>query len=190
MGRLRDEQTRAPWEPDTMAIVFSTTKGMTAVALAVAHSQGLFEWDDPVAKYWPEFAQNGKAAITVRQLLSHQAGLSAVDVPLDPPKLANLDDLARVSAAQRPSWKPGTRSGYHAISIGWYVSELLRRIDPKKRSAGRFFAEEVAKPLGVDFLHRVAREHPRRTARADQRGGQGLAAVQDQSEVAALAIRA
>ena len=91
-GGLRDERTSAPWEPDTMVIVFSTTKGMTAVALAVAHSQGLFDWDEKVAKYWPEFAQNGKAAITVRHLLSHQAGLSAVDEPLDPARLANLDD--------------------------------------------------------------------------------------------------
>jgi CubicO group peptidase (beta-lactamase class C family) len=151
-GGFRDERTRAPWEPDTMVIVFSTTKGMTAVALAVAHSQGRFDWDDSVANYWPEFAQNGKAAITVRQLLSHQAGLSVVDVPLEPPKLANLDELAKVLAAQRPSWEPGTRSGYHAISLGWYESELLRRIDPRKRSAGRFFAEEVAKPLGIEFF--------------------------------------
>jgi CubicO group peptidase (beta-lactamase class C family) len=150
-GGYRDAQTRAPWDPDTMVIVFSTTKGMTAVALAVAHSQGLFEWDDPVAKYWPEFAQNGKAEISVRQLLSHQAGLSAVDVPLEPATLANLDELAKVLAAQRPAWQPGTRSGYHAVSIGWYVSELLRRVDPKQRSAGRFFSDEVAKPLGVEF---------------------------------------
>ena len=151
-GGLRDAQTKAPWEPDTMVIVFSTTKGMTAVALAVAHSQGLFDWDEKVATYWPEFAQNGKDAITVRQLLSHQGGLSVVDEPLDLPKLADLDVLASVLAAQKPSWAPGTRSGYHAISIGWYESELLRRIDPKKRTAGRFFAEEVAKPLGIDFF--------------------------------------
>ena len=151
-GGLRDAQTRAPWEADTMVIVFSTTKGMTAVALAVAHSRGLFDWDEKVATYWPEFAQNGKGDVTVRHLLSHQAGLSAVDEPLDPRKLADLDGLARVLAAQKPSWAPGTRSGYHAISIGWYESELLRRIDPKQRSAGRFFADEVAKPLGIDFF--------------------------------------
>ncbi|MBL9019917.1 MAG: beta-lactamase family protein, partial [Myxococcales bacterium] len=78
-GGLRDAQTKAPWGPDTMAIVFSTTKGMTAVALAVAHSRGLFDWDEKVATYWPEFAQHGKGAITVRHLLSHQAGLSALD---------------------------------------------------------------------------------------------------------------
>jgi len=151
-GGLRDAQTKAPWGPDTMAIVFSTTKGMTAVALAVAHSRGLFDWDEKVATYWPEFAQHGKGAITVRLLLSHQAGLSAVDEPLDPPKLADPDVLAKALAAQKPAWAPGTRSGYHAISIGWYESELLRRVDPQKRTAGRFFAEEVAKPLGVDFF--------------------------------------
>lgn len=150
-GGVRDERSGAPWESDTLVIVFSTTKGMTAIALAVAHSLGLFEWDEPVATYWPEFAQHGKSAITVRQLLSHQAGLSAVDVPLGPAELANLDSLANVLAAQRPSWEPGTRSGYHAVSLGWYESELLRRIDPKRRSAGRFFADEVAKPLGVEF---------------------------------------
>jgi CubicO group peptidase (beta-lactamase class C family) len=151
-GGLRDATSRTPWEADTMVIVFSTTKGMTAVALAIAHSQGLFEWDEPVATYWPEFAQGGKAAVTVRQLLSHQAGLSAVDEPLDPPKLADLDALAKILAAQKPAWEPGSRSGYHAFSIGWYESELLRRVDPKKRSAGRFFADEVAKPLGIDFF--------------------------------------
>jgi CubicO group peptidase (beta-lactamase class C family) len=150
-GGVRDAATGAPWEADTLVIVFSTTKGMTAIAVAVAHSRGLFEWDEPVAKYWPEFAQRGKAAITVRQLLSHQAGLCCIDEPLDAAKLADLDVMAKILAAQAPAWEPGARQGYHAISLGWYTGELVRRVDPKRRSLGRFFAEEVAKPLGIDF---------------------------------------
>ncbi|HEY5946488.1 MAG TPA: serine hydrolase domain-containing protein [Kofleriaceae bacterium] len=150
-GGVRDATTRAPWTEDTMVLVFSTTKGMAAIALAVAHSRGLFEWDQPVAKYWPEFAQQGKGAITVRQLVSHQAGLCGVDEPFDANKLADLDLVAKALAAQAPAWEPGTRHGYHAISIGWYLGELVRRVDPKRRSLGRFFHDEVATPLSIDF---------------------------------------
>jgi CubicO group peptidase (beta-lactamase class C family) len=150
-GGVRDRATREPWQPDTMVMVFSTTKGMSAIAIAVAHSKGLFDWDDPVAKHWPEFAQRGKDRITVRELVSHQGGLSAVDEPLDARKLGDLDGLARALAAQAPSWTPGERHGYHALSLGWYEGELIRRVDPKHRSLGRFFADEVAAPLGIDF---------------------------------------
>jgi CubicO group peptidase (beta-lactamase class C family) len=151
-GGVRDAASGAPWQEDTMVLVFSTTKGMSAIAIAVAHSRALFEWDDPVAKYWPEFAQQGKSAITVRQLLSHQAGLCAVDEPFDAVKLADLDRVATALAAQAPAWQPGERHGYHAVSIGWYESELIRRVDPKQRSLGRFFHDEVATPLGIDFF--------------------------------------
>jgi CubicO group peptidase (beta-lactamase class C family) len=150
-GGTRDRRRSEPWGEDTLVMVYSTSKGMAAIAIAVAHSRGLFELDAPVAAYWPEFAQNGKEAVTVRQLLAHQAGLCAVDERLDARTLGDLDAVAAAIARQRPAWEPGARHGYHPFSIGWYESELIRRVDPKGRSLGRFFAEEVAERLGLEF---------------------------------------
>jgi len=124
---------------------------MAALATVVAHSQGLFVLDQPVASYWPEFAQAGKEQITVRQLLSHEAGLAAIDVPLDASKLADLDFIAQVAARQKPAWEPGTRHGYHGLTLGFYQGELIRRTDPRHRSLGKFFQEEIAQPLGISF---------------------------------------
>ncbi len=145
---------RAPghdWQADTLALTFSVTKGMSAAAMVVAHSRGLFELDAPVAEYWPEFAQADKQQITVRQLLTHQAGLISVDEPLTVEKLADHDQLAEIVARQRPAWQPGTRHGYHTLTLGWYQSELLRRVDPRGRTLGQFFEDEIARPLGVQF---------------------------------------
>lgn len=150
-GGTRDAETGEPWQEDTLVMVFSSTKGMAAMALAVAHSRGLLEFDERVANYWPEFSRAGKGDVTVRQLLAHQAGLSAIDVPLDLELLADHDALAEVLAAQKPAWDPGARCGYHAISIGFYESELIRRVDPKGRTLGQFFKDEIAGPLGLEF---------------------------------------
>ena len=150
-GGVRDRKSGADWEADTLVLVFSTTKGLSAMAMAVAHSRGLFDLDQRVAVYWPEFAQAGKAGVTVRQLLAHQAGLCAVDAPLTPATLADADALAAVLAAQRPAWEPGERHGYHTLSLGFYEGELLRRVDPAHRTLGRFFRDEVAGPLGLTF---------------------------------------
>jgi len=140
-----------PWEQDTMVNVFSTTKGVSSIAVAHAHSRGLLDYDLPVASYWPQFAEQGKEQITVRQLLSHQAGLCAIDAPMDLALLADPDRVAQAIAAQRPAWTPGELHGYHGISLGWYESELLRRVDPQQRTIGRYFADEIAAPLGLDF---------------------------------------
>ena len=150
-GGYRDGRTRKPWEQDTLVTVFSTTKGVSGLAIALAHSRGLIDYDEKVATYWPEFAANGKADVTVRQLLSHQAGLAAIDRPLSVTDLADLDIVASALADQKPAWVPGTRHGYHAISLGWYEGELIRRVDPAGRSLGRFFAEEIAAKLGAEF---------------------------------------
>ena len=150
-GGWRDPKARAPWVEDTLVLVFSTTKGMASLAVAVAHSRGLFDYDESVATYWPEFAQEGKGDVTVRQLLSHQAGLSAIDEPMDLDLLGNPDRVAAAIAKQAPAWEPGRRHGYHGISLGWYESELVRRVDPQHRTIGRFFADEVASPLGLEF---------------------------------------
>ena len=112
-GDHSDLTRRRAWEQDTLVLVFSTTKGLAAMALAIAHSQELLAYDAPVARYWPEFAQHGKERVTVRQLLSHQAGIPAIEPPLDVATLADLDRLAVLLARQRPEWIPGTRHGYH-----------------------------------------------------------------------------
>ncbi len=159
-GGIRDEATGEPWEEDTMVLVWSTTKGLSALAMALAHSRGLFEYDEPVAKYWPEFVQKGKEKITVRQLFAHQAGLYAFKELGDKDTIADLDRLAVVLASQKPSWEPGTRHGYHGLSLGFYQSELLRRVDPKGRSLGQFFQDEIATPLGIDFYIRLPEDIP------------------------------
>jgi len=159
-GGLRNKSTGEPWQEDTMVIVYSATKGLAAMTLALAHSRGWFDYDERVCTYWPEFAQHGKEAITVRQLLAHHAGLFAFDEPVDRSVVADLDRLAVVLARQKPAWESGTRHGYHAITLGFYESELLRRVDPRQRSLGRFFQDEIASPLGLDFYIRVPASIP------------------------------
>ena len=160
-GGYRDKKRTKPWQRDTLVTVWSTTKGMSAAAMAVAHSRGLFDLDARVAAYWPEFAQAGKEAITVRQLLEHEAGLAVIDQPLDLHTVGDPDSLGAVLAAQRPSWTPGSARGYHAQSLGWYESQLLRRVDPAGRTIGRYFADEVAHPLGVEFYIGLPSSVPR-----------------------------
>jgi CubicO group peptidase (beta-lactamase class C family) len=150
-GGIRDPETGAPWQKDTMVIVFSLTKGMSAMTLALAHSRGWLDYDARVADYWPEFAQNGKAAITVRQLLAHQAGLHAFHEKVDRDVIADPERLAAILARETPEWPPGTRNAYHFLSLGFYEAELLRRVDPGHRTLGRFFRDEIATPLGLDF---------------------------------------
>jgi CubicO group peptidase (beta-lactamase class C family) len=143
--------TKTPWHHDTMVNMFSTTKGVAALAVALAVSQGLFGYDDKVVDHWPEFAAAGKADVTVRQLLGHQAGLCVLTPA---PTMRDVADPARLSAmlaAQKPAWPPGTRHGYHAITLGWYESELIRRTDPAGRTLGRFLADEIAGPLNLDL---------------------------------------
>ena len=136
-GGYRNGFTKQPWQQDTIVNMFSTTKGIASLAVTVAASRGLISYDAKVADYWPEFAQAGKADVTVRQLLSHQAGLSALDAPLLLADLADVDKLSAVLAAQAPAWPPGSRHGYHALTLGWYESELIRHADPAGRTLGR-----------------------------------------------------
>lgn len=159
-GGVRHAATGEPWEADTMVLVHSATKGPAAMTLALAHSRGWLDYDARVCEYWPEFAQRGKEQVTVRQLLAHQAGLFAFDEPVSRAVFADLDRLAVVLARQKPEWEPGTRQAYHALSLGFYQGELLRRIDPHHRSLGRFFQEEIASPLGLDFYIRLPESIP------------------------------
>jgi CubicO group peptidase (beta-lactamase class C family) len=154
-GGVRNKATGEPWEEKTMVLVFSATKGMSGLALALAHSRGWLNYDERICTYWPEFAQQGKDEVTVRQLLSHQAALFAFDAPVDRDVVADLDRLAVILAGQKPAWEPGVRQAYHAFSLGFYEGELLRRIDPRHRSLGQFFQDEIATPLGLDFYIRL-----------------------------------
>lgn len=147
-GGWADAEARRPWERDTVAILFSATKGLAAMTMLALADAGLVDYDAPIARYWPEFGAAGKEAITVRMLMNHRAGLNAIDLPLT---FADLADPARVAPAleaQRPRWTPGTDQGYHAVSYGLYVGELVRRITGAR--LGLAFAERITRPLGLD----------------------------------------
>jgi CubicO group peptidase (beta-lactamase class C family) len=143
-----------------MVIVYSATKGLAAMTMAIAHSRGWLDYERRVADYWPEFAQNAKASVTVRQLLAHQAGLFALDVPLTREVVADPDRLAEVLARQRPAWPPGERQAYHGITLGFYQGELMRRIDPRHRTLGQFFQDEIATPLRLEAYIRLPHAMP------------------------------
>ena len=159
-GGRRTPDGDQPWNKDTMVVVNSTTKGLAAMTLAVANARGWLDYDAPVARYWPEFAQNGKAAITVRQLLDHEAGLVLLDEKLTIEKLRDLDAVARVLARQTPAWTPGTRHGYHTMTLGLYMQEIVRHVDPAHRTLGRFFHDEIATRLGLEFYIGLPRDIP------------------------------
>jgi CubicO group peptidase (beta-lactamase class C family) len=159
-GGVRNKETGEAWEENTMVVIHSATKGLAAMTLAIAHSRGWLDYEERVATYWPEFGQHGKEKITVRQLLAHQAGLFAFDEPVDRSVVADLDRLAKVMARQRPTWEPGTRQAYHALTLGFYEGELMRRLDPRHRTLGQFFYDEIAAPLGEDVCIRLPEEIP------------------------------
>jgi CubicO group peptidase (beta-lactamase class C family) len=159
-GGIADPRRERPWEEDTLAVVFSTTKGWTAVCALLLWERGELDIDAPVAEVWPEFAAAGKAAVTTRHLLTHQAGLPAFDDPVSVEECHDLECVTSKLAAQSPRWEPGTAHGYHAITYGWLVGEVVRRVTG--RTVGRFFDDEVAEPLGLDTYIGLAPElHPR-----------------------------
>ena len=139
-----------PWERDTITNVWSTTKTMAALCLLILADRGELDLDAPVAKYWPEFAANGKSGVLVRNVMSHTSGLPGWDAPITKEDLCDHDKVAGLLAAQAPWWEPGTKSGYHALSQGFLENEILRRITGV--TLGQFFASEVAGPLGADFF--------------------------------------
>jgi CubicO group peptidase (beta-lactamase class C family) len=147
-GHLDKQKTR-PWERDTLVIVYSTTKGMTAICAHQLIERELLDVDAPVASYWPEFAANGKQDIPVRWLLSHQAGLPAPKQPLVLEDLLGWEGMVTALAEQDTWWEPGTKHGYHAVTFGHLVGEVIRRIS--SQSVGNFFRENLAEPLGADF---------------------------------------
>jgi len=149
-GGVVDEATGVPWERDTITNVWSTTKTMTFLCALMLADRGQLDFHAPVATYWPEFAAAGKEAIEVRHLMGHTAGLSGWEEPLAPEQLADWELCTSMLAAQAPWWEPGTASGYHAVTQGYLIGEVVRRITGD--SIGSWFAREVAAPLGADFF--------------------------------------
>jgi CubicO group peptidase (beta-lactamase class C family) len=146
---VADKATGRPWDDRTLQLVFSTTKGAAAICVARLVEAGKLSYDDTVVRHWPEFAAAGKEHVTVRQIMSHQAGLPYTDAVLSVEDLLAVGPVVEALAAQAPVWEPGTAHGYHALTYGWLVGELVRRVDG--RTLGRYFADEVAGPLGLDF---------------------------------------
>jgi len=160
-GTIDDDGT--PWAEDTIINVWSTTKTMTALCALILADRGELDLHAPVATYWPEFAAEGKEAVEVRHLLGHTAGLSGWQEPMEVADLYDWDKATARLAAQAPWWEPGTASGYHAVTQGYLVGEVIRRVSGK--TVGAFFAEEVAGPLGADFHIGTGPEHDHRVAR-------------------------
>ncbi len=148
-GGFADPAKTRPWEKDTIVNVYSTTKTMTALCALILADRGELDFDAPVAKYWPEFAANGKDGVKVSHLMAHSAGLSGWKERITTEDLYDWEKVTALLAAQAPLWPPGTQAGYHAISQGYLVGEVVRRITGK--SLGTFFREEIAEPLGADF---------------------------------------
>lgn len=162
-GGHHDMARTTPWLEDTIVNVWSIGKAVSAICLLRLVEKGEVGLDEPVATYWPEFAQGGKANITVRTLMSHQAGLPAVGKPLPAGyNLTNWDGMCAALAEQEPWWEPGTRFGYHTNTYGFLVGEIVRRVDG--RPIDRFLQEEIAAPLGVDFFFGFGLEHDHRVA--------------------------
>jgi CubicO group peptidase (beta-lactamase class C family) len=162
-GGWADADRTREWQHDTIVNTYSATKGMTATCAHRLFDRGLLDVDEPVATYWPEFAQAGKDRIPVRLLLSHQSGLPIPTVPL-PPDKGFFDWEARTAALaqQAPAWEPGTRCEYHGGTFGYLVGEVVRRIDGRPLEA--FFREEIAEPLGADFMIGFGPGHDHRCA--------------------------
>ncbi|MFL6205695.1 MAG: serine hydrolase domain-containing protein [Acidimicrobiales bacterium] len=160
-GTIDDDGT--PWAEDTIINVWSTTKTMTFLTALLLADRGELDFHAPVAAYWPEFAANGKEAIEVRHLMSHTAGLAGWVEPIEEADLYDWEKATSLLAAQAPLWEPGTRSGYHALTQGYLVGEVIRRVTGGT-TVGQLFAKEIAGPLGADFHIGTAPEHDHRVA--------------------------
>ncbi|MDQ1462362.1 MAG: hypothetical protein QOI08_3846 [Actinomycetota bacterium] len=148
-GGIADVATNRPWDEHALAVVFSTTKGATAICANKLAQESKLDVEAPVARYWPEFAAGGKADIPVKFLLSHQAGLAWVDAEMTLEEALSWDPVVDALARQVPHYEPGSQHGYHATTYGWLVGEVIRRVTGK--SVGTYFRDEIATPLGLDF---------------------------------------
>ena len=184
-GGWADAEHTRPWERDTIVNVYSTTKTMTALTALWLADQGRLDFDAPVAEYWPEFAAEGKGGVKVSHLMSHAAGLPGWIEPIDKHDLYDWDKVTGLLAAQAPLWEPGTKAGYHAVTQGYLVGEVIRRIDG--RSIGTVFREEIAAPMGADFHIGLPASEDSRVADLIPPKGGGLSAAA-QSDVQRVAF--
>lgn len=166
-GGVSDARCRRPWESDTLQLVFSGAKGLLSAAILLLVQRGALQVDMPVSSYWPEFAAAGKGRLRVRHVLDHTAGLPGVSAPIEDGDVLDGRGMADLLAAQRPCWTPGARLSYHALSFGWLLGELIRRVDG--RTAGRFVREEISAPLELDTWIGLPAEHERRMAHTTRR---------------------
>jgi CubicO group peptidase (beta-lactamase class C family) len=167
-GGIADAAAGTPYTEDTLQLVFSSTKGATAICANLLAQRGELDVDAPVSAYWPEFAQSGKGDIPVRWLLCHKAGLPFIDAHLGLAEALDWETATAALAAMTPVWEPGTAHGYHAVTYGWLVGEVVRRITGK--SLGAFFADEVAGPLGLEFWIGLPDDQQSRVAPLTNRG--------------------
>ncbi|CAJ0585688.1 unnamed protein product, partial [Mesorhabditis spiculigera] len=164
-GGFADFDSCRPWREDTMSIAFSSSKAVGAVCVALLVDRKLVSYDDKVASFWPEFATRGKEEITLQMVMEHTAGLPLIDHKITFEEASDWVSMSNRFEDQKPIWKPGTRVGYHALTFGWLVDLIIRRVDPGKRGVGQFFREEIAIPHNIDFhfglpvelTHRVSR---------------------------------
>lgn len=184
-GWLDRARTR-PWQRDSIVNLYSTTKGVAAVAAAMLVDRGKLDVDAPVTAYWPEFGRAGKEQIPVRWLLSHEAGLPAIDEPLPPGGALDWDTVIHALERQAPSWPPGAAMGYHAVTYGWLVGEVIRRITGK--SPGTFVREEIAGPLGIDLFIGTPASEDHRIADMLPPGSRAPLAMGDPNSLAAKAL--
>jgi CubicO group peptidase (beta-lactamase class C family) len=148
-GGFADAARTRPWQRDTIVNVYSATKTMTALTVLLVADRGEIDLAAPVSRYWPEFAANGKDRVTIAHVLSHSSGLSGWAEPISPTDLYDWEKVTGLLAAQEPFWEPGTASGYHAVTQGYLVGEVVRRVTG--RTLGTVFRQEIAEPLGADF---------------------------------------
>ncbi|XP_077998739.1 beta-lactamase domain-containing protein 2-like [Glandiceps talaboti] len=157
-GGYANVEAGDPWQQDTMSTFFSATKGVVALCIAVAVDRGYIDYDQKVADLWPEFGQNGKKDITVRQILNHEAGIPMTSQPLDLDVIKDNTKVGKIVASSVPLWKPGETHGYHSLNFGFVLSQIVQRVDPSHRTVGVFFREEIAKPFGIDFFIGLPKE--------------------------------
>jgi len=162
-GGVADLKTGRNWEEDTLTLVYSTSKGVSAICTHLLAQRGELDLDAPVIKYWPEFKQASKSQIPVRWLLSHRAGLPAIDRRLTPDEALAWDPVVEALAAQAPMWEPGTKHGYHALTYGWLVGEVVRRATG--RTLGAVLSDEVSRPLGLDLWIGLPESEEQRVSR-------------------------
>ncbi|UJR24816.1 hypothetical protein I4U23_006191 [Adineta vaga] len=161
-GGWFDRSHTKSYDNNTLQLVFSSTKGVVAIAAALCVQRGLLDYSELVTKYWPEYGKYGKENTTVADILSHRAGLPSVETP--PEQTINWTAMIHILENSTPQWRPGTAFSYHALTYGWLAGELIRRVDPKKRSVGQFVQDEIARPLELEIYIGIPSEQNHRVS--------------------------